>query len=171
MIVSFEVRADPVPQGSMVPLRSRNTGEGGRIFMKPNNEKQLKAWRRAVQEAALVRMKGVELLDGPLELAPTFYLPRRRPNKRAKCGYTQLDVGREFPDVQPDLDKLVRAVGDALKGHVYTDDARVVKISAEKRWEEGWTGVLIAVAELGERERESYVYQAELFRPEPQIPF
>lgn len=36
------------------------------------------------------------------------------------------------PVVKPDLDKLVRATGDALTGVIYHDDAQVVEITARK---------------------------------------
>jgi hypothetical protein len=36
--------------------------------------------------------------------------------------------------VKPDLDKLVRAVGDALTGILYRDDAQIVSLNASKRF-------------------------------------
>ena len=42
-------------------------------------------------------------------------------------------VRRQYPSVMPDLDKLIRSTGDALKtAGVYTDDSRVVGITAVK---------------------------------------
>ena len=39
-----------------------------------------------------------------------------------------------YPATKPDLDKLVRSVGDALKGLAYEEDSRIVDIDARKRF-------------------------------------
>jgi len=47
-------------------------------------------------------------------------------------------VDSPLPSVAPDLDKLVRAVGDALAiAGVYADDSRIVRISARKVYAQG----------------------------------
>jgi Holliday junction resolvase RusA-like endonuclease len=47
-------------------------------------------------------------------------------------------VKRSSPSVAPDLDKLVRSVGDALAiAGVYTDDSRITRISARKLYAQG----------------------------------
>ena len=47
-------------------------------------------------------------------------------------------VDRQLPSVSPDLDKLIRAVGDSLTDSgVVTDDSRIVRISARKLYAEG----------------------------------
>jgi Holliday junction resolvase RusA-like endonuclease len=49
-------------------------------------------------------------------------------------------VSRGLPSVAPDLwlDKLIRAVGDALTdSEIVTDDSRIVRISARKLYAEG----------------------------------
>lgn len=43
-------------------------------------------------------------------------------------------VNRNRPSVKPDLDKLIRAVLDALTGIAYTDDSQVVRILAQKSY-------------------------------------
>jgi Holliday junction resolvase RusA-like endonuclease len=51
--------------------------------------------------------------------------------------------------VSPDLDKLIRAVGDSLTGTVITDDSRIVRISARKLYAEGIEpGATISVKSL-----------------------
>ncbi len=42
---------------------------------------------------------------------------------------------RPHHTVKPDLDKLVRNVGDALKGVIYAEDARIVRIEASKDYD------------------------------------
>jgi Holliday junction resolvase RusA-like endonuclease len=80
---------------------------------------------------------GWELLDEPLELSVIFYLPRPK------------TATRKFPAVMPDLDKLIRAVGDSLSGLVYVDDSRIIAISAQKRYaDDRDPGALIRVNTL-----------------------
>lgn len=80
------------------------------------------SWRTLVADAAAKAMLGTEPMDGPFELHLTFTLPRPKsaPKKRL------------LPDRKPDLDKLCRGVFDSLRSIVYTDDARVCVLSAEK---------------------------------------
>jgi Holliday junction resolvase RusA-like endonuclease len=55
-----------------------------------------------------------------------FYLPKPK------------TVDRQLPSVSPDLDKLIRAVGDSLTDSgVVIDDSRIVRISARKLYAEG----------------------------------
>jgi Holliday junction resolvase RusA-like endonuclease len=41
-----------------------------------------------------------------------------------------------YPNVMPDLDKLARAILDALTGIVWRDDAQVVRLDVEKIYHE-----------------------------------
>lgn len=99
-------------------------------------------YRHAVAEACEdVLGDDWEPLDGHLELQVLFYMP---PPPKA-------DPGRPFPNVAPDLDKLIRSTCDGItRGKLWKDDARVVRIEALKlhahTLEE--TGVDIAVRRL-----------------------
>ena len=110
----IHVHGDPVAQGSMSAGR-------GRVF---HASKGLRPWRDKVTKAAFAVVS--ELDDAayptsdPVRVSLHFLL--RRP-KRTK---------RERPTVVPDLDKLSRAVLDALTGVVYADDAQVVSLHASK---------------------------------------
>jgi Holliday junction resolvase RusA-like endonuclease len=69
--------------------------------------------------------------DCPVYLSVDFYLPR--PASRKK---------EAWPAWKPDLDKLVRTVGDSLvKAHVLEEDSRICQILATKRYEEVGIGV------------------------------
>jgi crossover junction endodeoxyribonuclease RusA len=114
------VRDRPVPQGSKIAVVSRTTK---RAFVKDDNEKGLKGWRRNV--AGAVRLARdvtpvIAPLDGPVVLAITFTVPRPLSTPKRKPAW---------PWRKPDLDKLLRSTFDALKeGGAYTDDARVVEL-------------------------------------------
>ena len=116
----FSVAGIARPQGSL-----RAFQDGRRTVVKADNA-QLASWRRdvswAAQTAARSILAGVAL--GPVQLALTFHLQR------------PASVGRSIRPhiVKPDLDKLVRAVGDAMTGIVYRDDAQVTVTIAAKRY-------------------------------------
>lgn len=132
MELSFSVTGLPASQGSHAIINGR--------IVQVNSAKH-KAWRNAVANAAIEALpKGWEALDEPVELSVIFYLPR------------PTTVHRPFPSVTPDLDKLVRAVGDSLKtAGVLADDSRIITIHAQKLYA-GDTGIgaLIRVNTLPE---------------------
>lgn len=120
-MLDFFVEGAPVPQGS-------KTGyvRGGRAVLVDAN-RRLKPWRaqvRATAEAAMQRA-GWETLDEPCRAYLGFTMPRpKRPRWRA-------------PAVKPDLDKLTRAVFDALTdAGVWRDDSRVVCMEVTKKYED-----------------------------------
>lgn len=120
--VSFFVPGIPKPQGS-----KRGFVRGGKAVLVEAAGQAHKDWRATVALAAAesyVPMTG--LLDGPLTLDVTFTMPK--PKSRPKR--------RPMPDSAPDLDKLLRLVGDSLTGVVWRDDAQVVECHARKLYGE-----------------------------------
>ena len=81
-------------------------------------------WERWIRAQAVV-VKPPEPLDGPLTLEATFYLPRPKSVPRS----------RRYPEVKPDLDNLLKAVKDALRGLIYLDDSRIVEVRARKLYD------------------------------------
>ena len=79
----------------------------------------LSLWRNAVANAA--RDAGARRWTGPIGIHIVFAI---KPPLIRSHGYPK----------QPDLDKLVRAVMDALTGVCYVDDSQVVSINARKEW-------------------------------------
>lgn len=126
-----------------MPQGSKNAYvRGGRAVLVDANPR-LKAWRaqvRAAAEAAIAE-GGWETLDEPCRVHLDFTMPRP---KRPRWG---------VPAVKPDLDKLTRAVFDALTdAGVWKDDSRVVSMEVTKRYEddEAVPGVWVEVESLGE---------------------
>jgi len=91
------------------------------------NSKKHKAWRTAITQTALAALPpDWEPIDEPCELIVIFFMPK------------PASVKRSLPTVSPDLDKLIRAVGDSLTDSgVVTDDSRIVRISARKVYAQG----------------------------------
>jgi Holliday junction resolvase RusA-like endonuclease len=116
--VSFSITGDPASQGSHAIMQ-------GRIVQV--NSKKHKAWRTAIVNEVIATLPADwEPIDGPCELIVNFYLSK------------PASVTRSSPSVAPDLDKLVRSVGDALAiAGVYTDDSRITRISARKLYAQG----------------------------------
>lgn len=118
----FFVPGIPRPQGDLLQ------GRQGRLYMAQG----VKSWRRDIGICARAEI-GIPI-GGPVTIDLAFILspPAREPTRRGPHSQT------------PDLDKLVRAVLDGLKGIAYLDDRQVSTIVARKRW--GLTpGVLIRV--------------------------
>lgn len=97
---------------------------GGRAILVEAN-KRLPDWRKAVKQAAIEAMSAnFEPLNSPLKLIVNFYLPRPQKPKFAP-----------YPATKPDLDKYVRAIGDALtEAGAISDDGLIVEIHAMKLW-------------------------------------
>lgn len=65
-----------------------------------------------------------------MDLTFTFERPKShvKRNGDLRSGYSEYHVQR------PDVDKLCRAILDALTGVVYHDDSQVISLSAVKQW-------------------------------------
>lgn len=110
--LAFRVIGVPVPQGSKTVFNGRAVD---------SNQKALNPWRRNVKAAAEHAHMGAAPLDGDLAVSIEFQFVRPKSVRRAR------------PSVKPDLDKLVRAVFDAItESGAWVDDARVVTVKASK---------------------------------------
>lgn len=118
--VEFIVLGEPIPQGSMkgFPIRRGNGAIG--VSLTSANTK-MKPWRQEVALTAIQKWNAPPS-DKPIKLALTFILTRKK------------TVTRTFPTVKPDIDKMTRAIMDALTGVVYYDDGQVVMVVAEKQY-------------------------------------
>jgi len=115
---TISVTGDPASQGSHAIMN-------GRIVQV--NSKKHKAWRTAIVQACIESLPADWVpLDEPVELIVNFYMSK------------PASVKRSLPTVSPDLDKLIRAVGDSLTDSgIVIDDSRIVRISARKLYAEG----------------------------------
>jgi crossover junction endodeoxyribonuclease RusA len=122
----------PAPQGS-----KRHVGHGRMI----ESSVAVGPWRERV--ALAVHQEGCPLLDGPVSLDLTFVMPRPKSTPKTR---TPPAIKR------PDLDKLERAILDALTGIAFRDDAQVVELSANKRLADPGCGpgVWISIYDLTE---------------------
>lgn len=128
-MIAFTVVGKPEPQGS----KTAGLTKSGRAFVRDKAPAALKKWRDAVSATAASVSDG--LLDGPVRVRLVFVFERGK------------TVRRDMPSVRPDIDKLARAVLDALTGHAFADDSQVCDLSAVKEY--GATaGVRVEVSEI-----------------------
>lgn len=136
--ITFFVSGHPKAQGS-----KRHVGKGVMVEM----SKDLAPWRRAITDEAIVAAKGRKLI-GPIGVRAKFYFhrPLGHYGKGRNAGFVKASAPT-YKTSAPDVDKLCRALGDALTiSGVILDDRLIARIEAEKRY--GDPGVLIEVSEL-----------------------
>ena len=121
-VLTTFVAGQPAPQGSKRGFATK----GGRVAM-VESSKHVKPWRESIR-AALVDDAGRPraVFDGPVCVELRFIM--RRPVSTPKRRRTPPAVKK------PDLDKLARAVLDAVSSAgVWRDDSFVTQLSAMKR--------------------------------------
>jgi Holliday junction resolvase RusA-like endonuclease len=129
--IEFTVLGEPQPQGSKMVVQQR----GRRPRMIEDNP-LTEPWRSTVAKAAHAAMNG-ELLTGPLRLRAVFVFARPRAHFGTGRNEGRLKASAPlYVPKRPDVDKLLRAIGDACTGVVFRDDAQVVIVSAEKHYGE-----------------------------------
>lgn len=140
-LIRLVVFGKPVQQGSKKSLGP------GRPWIEDNKE-ELEPWRNAIASAS--RNAGVPMMTGPLNVVLTFYFKHR--DQDVGTGRNAGVVKPNAPlykKTRPDLDKLARAVLDALtEGGIWEDDARVAVLTCEKRYAP-IPGVRIEIRPLG----------------------
>ena len=94
-----------------------------------------KSWKETVKWQAIEQK--AEILPNALSMRLSFRLPRPKSLPKKVKEHTR----------KPDLDNLVKAVKDALKGVCYKDDAQIVELVATKQYNEN-TGVMINIATI-----------------------
>lgn len=114
----------PVPQGSKA-ARVVN----GRAQLFDHGSSQLAGWRKAVRAEATVWWGGRSPMVDAVAVQLRFVTMRPASARR-----------RQWPGVRPDVDKLARAVLDALTGVVWADDSQVVRLLATKEYRQALQG-------------------------------
>ena len=137
LLAAFEIIGLPAPQGSKTKMPNGAMVEGSSASgrLKHTN------WRSDIATAARDFMQGDAPFDGALLLMVTFRVPM--PKSRPAAAHAD---GARPCTVMPDLDKLIRTLGDGLKsGGMISDDARIYRIEADKFEVHGWTGAEVVL--------------------------
>lgn len=132
--IAFTVRGLPIPQGSTRAFVNPKTGKP----IITSSAKGLGSWRRLVSDQAQ-KVAPPAPWTGPVLVELFFNLPKPKSAPKKK---------RVWPDKRPDLDKLVRAVLDAITHILIADDSQVVELVAQKDY--GAPGVEVIVSRIPE---------------------
>lgn len=121
----FEIHSIPRPQKQTMQGVSFS---GRKQFYDPSkmNRKQIQ-WQ--VQPHA-----PKELLQGPIEMHLTFYLPIPKQIRGIERQAMNNNVAKHYK--RPDIDNLAYVVTNALKGVVYKDDSQICVMRLEKMYGE-----------------------------------
>ena len=125
--VTFTVTGIAQPKGSAkahVPKawadQAYQANRPPRAIVTHDNAKS-KGWQQLVAEQAQAAARH-DYFAGPVALTVTFALPRPKTLPKHVTHHVTL----------PDVDKLVRCVGDALTGVLFDDDKQIVQLHARK---------------------------------------
>ncbi len=125
------VRGKPAPKGNL-----KGFVRGGHAVITERQTGGVKEWQASVNAVLQERWQGAPL-EGPVRVSLNFSL-LKPPSVTKK---------RRYPTVKPDIDKLTRAVLDAMGSIVFRDDAQVVVLIVSKCYRPE-SGVEIEVGEL-----------------------
>ena len=131
--VTFYVSGAPIPQGSVTAHAARRKDGSHYATVHYAVGTKLHNWRNAVSRAAREAW-GDDMTYHPVTLALVFYKARPLSHYEGLQFHVRPRYRDELPDGTPDLDKLIRAIGDALTDVVYADDAQIVELSAVKKY-------------------------------------
>lgn len=147
LLLSVTVPGQPIPQGSMTPFIHAKTGR----VVSPQ-KRTLVEWRETVAWHARQNGAPAEPTSNPVRVRLQFMLPRPRSHFGTGRNSGVLKQSAPlWPVGRPDLDKLVRAILDALTGVTWSDDSQVVDIDAFKAWDDQ-PGVHIEIHTVGKAE-------------------
>lgn len=130
----FIVPGDPIPQGSMKAFAVK-----GKAFTTSSNAGPLARYRNDIRNAYGERYGMEDSLANSISVHIVFTFKRPASHYNAKGQLKGVTYAKPAPDwvtKKPDIDKLIRAVLDALSFYAYEDDAQVVHVDAIKRWGE-----------------------------------
>lgn len=133
MTVSFVVHGVARPAGSKKAFYNAKLGRSMVVDASDN----ARPWKALVSDAAIQAMRDRPLLEGPLLLELTLWMPRPKHHfgtgKRA--GVLKASAPR-FHTSAPDLLKLARGIEDAMQGLVYRNDSQIVTELLQKPYGE-----------------------------------
>jgi crossover junction endodeoxyribonuclease RusA len=121
-MLNFTVYGLPQPQGSMRAF----TPKGWKRPVLTSDNAKVKPWRQEIAGTAraIMARDRIEVFrrEEPVYVHAIFYFPRPKSAKKSVVHKT----------TKPDIDKLTRALHDALTGIVFEDDSQIVESKAAK---------------------------------------
>jgi len=122
MNIDLTVYGNAVPQGR--PRFATIKKRTGQSFAHVYDPKTSKDWKENVRQQAIINK--VPFLNGALSMSIHFCLPRPQ----------SLPKKVKYHVKRPDLDNLVKAIKDALRGIAYKDDSQIFSLFCLKNYGE-----------------------------------
>lgn len=128
----------PASKGSYRPITGRSRTTGKPVTRLIPMDKKERPWRDHVRDTILSHKHPTIPPNSYVTIETTFYLPRPKtipPHKR------------KHPTVKPDIDKLQRALYDAItETHIWHDDCQITDVTSHKRYADNTTtGVSLTI--------------------------
>jgi len=149
MDITFTVYGVPIAQPRIRAMgRLSKSGKPfAHVYEPGKKDSPARQWKSDIRISAkreLMHTGSSKLLDGPISLTATFYLPR--PKELYKSKYES----KSLPHTKrPDIENLLKLLMDALTGVLICDDKQIFFGNASKWYHESDAGprVLVTVAE------------------------
>lgn len=124
-----------IPRGKVKIINGQKLREDKGTLVIDQESAALKSWMQQIKSTAIQVWSEdhSRYSDRPFKVDITFRLDRPKTHYRSgRFSDTLKDSAPEYPVVRPDLDKLTRAVNDALTKIVFKDDSQVVDMHVRK---------------------------------------
>lgn len=126
-IIEFIVPGNPVGKGR--PKFARR----GKFVQTYTPEKTV-SYENLIKLKAEQAMQGMDLIAGPVKLGLNISVSI--PASWSKKKKAAAVAGEIKPTTKPDIDNIVKAVGDAMNNIVFKDDSQIFEVSARKAYAE-----------------------------------
>lgn len=137
---SVFIPGTPASKGSYRPITGRSRLTGKPVTRLIPMDRKERPWRDHVRDTILTTRTTTTIPhNAAITVETTFYLPRPKtipPHKR------------KHPTVKPDIDKLQRALYDAItETHIWHDDCQITDVISHKRYADDTpTGVFLTIS-------------------------
>ena len=124
-----------IPRGKVVNVHGQRLREDKGTLVIDQESAVLKSWMQQIKQTAIGAwaQEHTGYSDKPFIVDITFCMDRPQSHYRTGryAGHVK-ETAPKRPIVRPDLDKLTRAVNDALTKVVFKDDSQVVEMNVKK---------------------------------------
>ncbi|MBM4419809.1 MAG: RusA family crossover junction endodeoxyribonuclease [Chloroflexi bacterium] len=144
--VTFQVSGVPAPQGSKTGIV---VGDRAVVVEgKGAGRDRFRQWRSDVRHACDAAIDTP--IEGPVHVDINFYMPRPKSHYRTgRNAHLLRDQAPGWHTSKPDIDKLARAVLDAITGSAIHDDSQVARMRVGKQYaDDRRVGATITVDQL-----------------------